>query len=55
MFHDNLYLNGKLNDATPDAFNLLELSKLFNVTTDYLLYDDYKSDDDIPRVKRGYE
>lgn len=41
----------ELNDATPDAFNLLELSKLFNVTTDYLLYDDYKSDDDIPRVK----
>ena len=41
----------ELNDATPDAFNLLELSKLFNVTTDYLLYDDYKSDDDIPRAK----
>lgn len=42
----------ELNSATPDAYNLLELSKLFNVTTDYLLYDDYKSDEDIPKIKK---
>ena len=27
------------------------MSELFKVTTDYLLYDDYTSDDDFPRVK----
>lgn len=36
--------------AQPDAANLLQLSKLFGVTTDYLLNDDYKSDDDLPKV-----
>lgn len=41
----------ELNSATPDVFNLLKLSKLFKVTTDYLLYDDYTRDDDFPRVK----
>ena len=37
--------------ALPDANNLLQLSKLFNVTTDYLLNEDYSSDNDIPCVK----
>ena len=37
--------------ALPDANNILQLSKLFNVTTDYLLNEDYSSDDDIPCVK----
>ncbi len=36
--------------ALPDAQNILQISKLFNVTTDYLLNDDYESDDDIPAV-----
>lgn len=37
--------------AMPDASNILQLSKLFGVTTDYLLNDDYKSDNDLPKVK----
>lgn len=36
--------------ALPDAQNILQISKLFNVTTDYLLNDDYESDGDIPAV-----
>ena len=39
--------------ALPDAQNVLQLSKLFNVTTDYLLNDDYESDGDIPVVQRA--
>lgn len=37
--------------ALPDAQNVLQISKLFHVTTDYLLNDDYESDDDIPAVQ----
>ena len=37
--------------ALPDAQNILQLSKLFNVTTDYLLNDEYESDGDIPAVQ----
>ncbi len=37
--------------ALPDAQNILQISKLFQVTTDYLLNDDYESDSDIPRVQ----
>ena len=37
--------------ALPDAQNVLQLSRLFNVTTDYLLNDDYESDRDIPVVQ----
>ena len=37
--------------ALPDSNNILQLSKLFNVTADYLLNDDYESDDDIPCLK----
>ena len=37
--------------ALPDASNLLQLSKLFKVTTDYLINDEYSSDEDIPIVK----
>lgn len=36
--------------AQPTANNIVEISKLFKVTTDYLLSDDYQSDDDIPAV-----
>ena len=39
--------------ALPDAQNVLQISKLFNVTTDYLLNDDYESDSDIPIVKNA--
>ncbi len=37
--------------ALPDAQNVLQLSKLFQVSTDYLLNDDYASDEDIPIVQ----
>ena len=37
--------------AYPDAQNILQISKLFNVTTDYLLNDNYENDEDIPVVK----
>ena len=37
--------------ALPDAQNVLQISKLFNVTADYLLNDDYESDSDIPIVQ----
>ncbi len=37
--------------ALPDAQNVLQISKLFGVTTDYLLNDDYESDSDIPAVR----
>ena len=34
----------------PDANNIVELSKIFCVSTDYLLFDEYESDKDIPAV-----
>ncbi|MBO7451300.1 MAG: helix-turn-helix domain-containing protein [Clostridia bacterium] len=37
--------------ALPDAVNLRQLSHLYDVSSDYLLNDDYESDDDLPRVK----
>ena len=39
--------------AQPDAGNILQLSNLFGVTTDYLLKDAYDSDDDLPKVKQA--
>jgi len=39
--------------AMPEATNLLQLSRLFHVTTDYLLYDEYECADDIPQGKSG--
>ena len=33
----------------------MQISKLFRVTTDYLLNDDYESDGDIPAVRRAEE
>ena len=41
------------DSALPDALNILQISKLFGVTTDYLLNDDYTSDKDIPIVKNA--
>ena len=37
--------------AMPDAANILNLSRLFGVTTDYLLNDDYQSDNDLPKAQ----
>lgn len=39
--------------ALPDTGNILALSKLFNVTADYLLNDEYESDEDLPKVKES--
>ncbi|EMS73520.1 helix-turn-helix domain-containing protein [Ruminiclostridium cellobioparum] len=41
----------EMGTAQPDTPNVLQLSKLFGVTTDYLLNDDYESDRDVPVVK----
>lgn len=41
----------EIGSALPDASNILQISKLFGVTTDYLLNDDYKSDYDLPQIK----
>ena len=36
--------------AQPDAQNILRISKLFNVTSDYLLNDDYAKETLIPTI-----
>lgn len=41
----------ELGSAQPDASNILQLSKLFGVSADYLLNDDYEADDDGPAIK----
>ena len=38
--------------AMPDVTNILLISKLFHVTTDYLLNDDYESDAEVPKVQK---
>lgn len=43
----------ELGESIPDADNLLQLSKLFGVSVDYLLNEDYNSDNDIPAVKEN--
>ena len=45
----------EVGSAQPDAENLRQLSRLFGVTADYLLNDEYESDGDIPRVKSAEE
>ena len=42
----------ELGSALPDASNIHQLSKLFGVTADYLLNDDFDSDHDVPAVKQ---
>ncbi len=37
--------------AMPDAANILALSRLFGVTTDYLLYDDHEYEQKLPPIK----
>ena len=41
----------EMGSAMPDASNLLQLSKLFGVSIDYLLHDDFESDEDLPKVR----
>ncbi len=41
----------EMGTAVPDSSNLLQISKLFKVSADFLLNDDYKSDDDLPKVQ----
>lgn len=56
-FADKLYVSRQAvsrwenGTALPDAQNILQISKLFHVTTDYLLHEDYESDGDIPVVQ----
>lgn len=38
--------------SQPDATNVLQLSKLFGVSTDFLLNDEYESDSDLPIFKQ---
>lgn len=42
-------------ESTPDMLNLLGLCEYFQVSSDYLLHDDYESDADIPLVKQKEE
>ena len=41
----------EMGAAMPDAANILQLSRLFGVTADYLLNDEYESDYDLPKIK----
>ena len=41
--------------AVPDVENVVALGKLFGVSTDYLLHDDYDADGDIPAVRHREE
>jgi len=43
----------EMGTAVPDSSNLLQISKLFHVSTDYLLNDEYASDNDLPIVKEN--
>ena len=43
----------EMGTAVPDSINLLHISKLFGVSTDYLLNNEYESDNDIPKVKES--
>ena len=41
--------------AAPDTENVVRLSAIFGVSTDYLRHDDFTGDEDIPAVKRREE
>lgn len=45
----------ELGSTLPDADNLLKLSSLFGVSIDYLLHDEYESDDDLPKLKQTHQ
>lgn len=41
--------------ALPDAQNILQISKLFNLSADYLLNDDYEREADVPAAEAAAE
>jgi len=43
----------EMGTAMPDSPNLLEISRLFNVSADYLLRDEIERDEEIPAVKKA--
>lgn len=43
----------ELGESLPDTYNVIQLSKLFGVSIDYLLNDEFQSDNDIPAVKEN--
>lgn len=43
----------ELDSSLPDTENVVQLSKLFEVSIDYLLYDEIESNGDIPAVKEN--
>lgn len=43
----------EVGTALPDAINLVQLSKVFEVSTDYLLNEEYNNDNDLPSVKEN--
>ena len=45
----------ELGETTPDLANLKQLSELYGVSADYLLHDEYASDEDLPKVKATTE
>lgn len=42
----------EMETAVPDSDNLLNISKLFTVSTDYLLNDDFENEGDLPQIKK---
>ena len=45
----------ELGESIPDTDKIIQLSRLFQVSTDYLLHDDINNDRDIPAVKTNSE
>lgn len=41
----------ELAESVPDTENIIQLSRLFGVSTDYLLVDEYTGDNDVPHIK----
>lgn len=45
----------ELGESIPDTDKIVKLSRIFQISTDYLLHDDINSDEDIPAVKINSE
>ena len=45
----------ELDESVPDTENVVQLSRIFGVSTDYLLIDEYEDDNDIPAVRVSSE
>jgi len=41
----------EMGTASPEIQNVIQISKMFGVTTDYLLNEEYENDEEIPCVK----